>query len=102
MICAMAVLAVKLDGWRTPHDYPPLMSHIIRMARFMVVQAAFQDISADQDLTAEEEPNHLSYLTQLVDQCMIRGSQRAMHWILDRRAYGMKIHYTSTSAGYVD
>ena len=47
-------------------------------------------------------PDYLSYVTRLVNQCMTRGSQGAMQWIFDRCAYGMKIHYTSTSAGNVE
>ena len=63
MICAMAVLAVKPQRWRTPHEYPPLMSHIIKMARFMMIQAAFQDSLAVQDPVTKKEPNDLSYVT---------------------------------------
>ena len=33
---------------------------------------------------------------------MARGSQGAMQWIFDRRAYGMKTHYTSKSPGNVE
>ena len=33
---------------------------------------------------------------------MIRGSQGAMQWIFDSRAYSMKIQYTSTAPGNVD
>ena len=96
----MAVLAVKPQGWRNAHEYPPIMSHIIKMARFMIIQTAFQDCPSDPAM--DQEPDLLGHVTRLVDECMIRGSQCAMQWILDRRAYGMKIHYTSTSAGNVD
>ena len=41
MLYAMAVLAVKPQGWRSANEYPPIMSHIIKMARFMIIQMAY-------------------------------------------------------------
>lgn len=38
----------------------------------------------------------------MTDIFMIRGSHSAIQWMLDRRAYGMKIHYTSTAEGQID
>ena len=102
MLCAMAVLAVKPQGWRSAHEYPPIMSHVIKIARFMIIQMAFQQVDEDHEYAEEEAPDLLAFVTTMVDSCMIRGSQGAMQWIFDRRAYGMKIHYTSTSAGYID
>ena len=102
IVCAMAVLAVKPQGWRSASEYPPIMSHIIKMNRFMVIQMAYQQVDEDHEYVEEEEPDLLRLVTKMVDQFMIRGSQVAMQWILDRRAYGMKIHMTSTAAGYID
>ncbi|KAL8991046.1 MAG: hypothetical protein Q9169_007961 [Polycauliona sp. 2 TL-2023] len=102
ILCAMAVLAVKPQGWRSANEYPPIMSQIIKMARFMVIQMAYQLVDEDHEYAEEEEPDLLAFVTQMVDKCMIRGSQGAMQWILDRRAYGMKIHYTSTAPGNID
>ena len=56
----------------------------------------------DYKNTDQAEPDLLAHVTKLIDKYMIRGSQGAMQWILDRRAYGMKIIYTSTSPGNVD
>ncbi|KAL8819264.1 MAG: hypothetical protein Q9223_002272, partial [Gallowayella weberi] len=102
MLCAMAVLAVKAQGWRSANEYPPIMSQVIKMARFMIIQMAYQQVDRDHEYAAEEEPDLLALVTSMVNKCMIRGSQGAMQWIFDRRAYGMKIHYTSTAAGDVD
>ena len=87
MTCAMAVLAVKLQGWRTAHEYPPIMSHIIKMARFMIIQAAFEFAPAIQESTTTDERDMLGYVTRFVDGCMIRGKQGAMQWIFDHGAY---------------
>ena len=102
MVCAMAVLAVKPGGWRSASEYPPIISQIIKMGRFMVIQMAYQQVDEDHEYAAEEEPDLLRLVTKMVDRFMVRGSQGAMQWMLDRRAYGMKIHYTSTAAGNVD
>ena len=99
MLCAMALLGIKPGGWRNAHEYPPIMSQVIKMARFMVIQQAYQQAG---EMNEGERPDLLKMVTQMVDKFMIRGSQGAMQWVFDRRAYGMKIHYTSTAEGNVD
>ena len=41
MIGTMSVLAIKPEGWRSASEYPPMISHIIKMARFIIIQMAF-------------------------------------------------------------
>ena len=41
MLYAIAILAVKPQGWRSANEYPPIMSYIIKMARFIIIQMAF-------------------------------------------------------------
>lgn len=40
LVCALAVLGVSETGWREPDSYPPILSSMIKCARFMVVQKA--------------------------------------------------------------
>ncbi|EAW15378.1 uncharacterized protein NFIA_047030 [Aspergillus fischeri NRRL 181] len=40
LVCAMAVLGQGDTGWRDPESYPLILSHMIKVARFMVVQKA--------------------------------------------------------------
>ncbi|PKX88847.1 uncharacterized protein P174DRAFT_455125 [Aspergillus novofumigatus IBT 16806] len=40
LVCAMAVLGQGEAGWRDPESYPPILSCVIKVARFMVVQKA--------------------------------------------------------------
>jgi superfamily II DNA helicase RecQ len=40
LVCALAVLGVSEAGWRGPDSYPPILSAVIKCARFMVVQKA--------------------------------------------------------------
>ena len=40
VVCALAVLGVSEMGWRGPNSYPPILSSVVKCARFMVVQKA--------------------------------------------------------------
>ncbi|KAH1558287.1 hypothetical protein KXX17_006844 [Aspergillus fumigatus] len=40
LVCAMAVLGQGEASWRGPESYPPILSRVIKVARFMVVQKA--------------------------------------------------------------
>lgn len=40
LICALAVLGCSRDGWQTPESYPPILSKMIKIARFMVLHKA--------------------------------------------------------------
>jgi transposase-like protein len=40
LVCAMAVLGQGETSWRDPKSYPPILSRVIKIARFMVVQKA--------------------------------------------------------------
>ena len=48
LICATAVLGRGEAGWRTAESYPPILSKLIKIARFMVVHKALK-----LDATAE-------------------------------------------------
>jgi hypothetical protein len=40
LVCAMAVLGQGEAGWCDPESYPPILSWVIKITRFMVVQKA--------------------------------------------------------------
>ncbi|KAI9035034.1 uncharacterized protein KD926_004698 [Aspergillus affinis] len=40
LVCAMAVLGRSEHGWRSADSYPPILSKVIKIARFFVVQKA--------------------------------------------------------------
>jgi hypothetical protein len=42
LICATAVLGRSEAGWRTAESYPPILSKVIKLARFMVVHKALK------------------------------------------------------------
>ena len=124
LVCGLAVLGVRKSGgqwcWAQPYDYPPILSRMIKIARFMVIEKAFRergqdtrdssmdDISnssgGDSDGGSEHErrPECLKLVQRYMDQCMIRGTHGAMQWMLDLRTYGLKIHYNTTAEGCID
>ena len=130
-VCALAVLGVHDHGWKGPDLYPTLLSAIIKVARFMVVQKALEIVGPDdddqfndqrpcdfEDGTRENESESsncnggtmvpgrrregcLQLITRMMNSFMVRGSQSPMQWMLDLRTYGMKIHFNTTATGHV-
>jgi hypothetical protein len=116
LVCALAVLGVKEDGWKGPEQYPPILSAVIKVARFMVVQQAlelsepldntFNDDSAYERNSSRQPQRRpkgcLQFVQEMMDRFMVRGSHSPMQWMLDLRTYGLKIHYNTTSRGHVE
>ncbi|KAE8555303.1 hypothetical protein EYB25_003851 [Talaromyces marneffei] len=124
LVGAMAVLGVRdRGGWRTPEDYPPILSKVIKLARFMVVRKAMELAENEDDAepassmqendwdsayggspsprATPSKKGCLQWVTQMMDRFMVRGSQSPMQWMLDLRTYGLKIHYNTTTEGHV-
>jgi hypothetical protein len=38
LVCALAVLGVEEEDWKGAKQYPPILSAIIKVAQFIVVQ----------------------------------------------------------------
>jgi RecQ family ATP-dependent DNA helicase len=117
LVCALAVLGVKEDGWKGAEQYPPILSAVIKVARFMVVQQAlelsepFDEDEFDDDSAYESDSGRpprrrprgcLQFVKEMMDKFMVRGSHGPMQWMLDLRTYGLKIHYNTTSRGHVE
>jgi hypothetical protein len=116
----LAVLGVKEDGWKGPKLYPPILLSVIKISRFMVVQHAlelsepFEEEVFDDDSayggsdSGSSAPSWrrlkgcLEFVQQMMDRFMVRGSHSPMQWMLDLRTYGLKVHYNTTSRGYVE
>jgi hypothetical protein len=58
LVCALAVLGVKEEGWKGLEQYPPILSAVIKTARFIVVQQGLElsdaDLADPQDDSGEE------------------------------------------------
>ncbi|KAG9378482.1 DUF3505 multi-domain protein [Pyrenophora tritici-repentis] len=100
LVCALAVLGVKEDGWKGPEQYPPILSAVIKIARFMVVQKGLEmsgpeEDSGDEtdddldDSAYESGPSQrrrpkgcLQLVQKMMDRFMVRGSHSPMQWML--------------------
>jgi hypothetical protein len=122
LVCALAVLGVKEDGWKGSEQYPPILSAVIKVSRFLVVQQGlklsdadladlqdsgeetddFDDSAYDSGLSPRGPKGCLQLVKQMMNRFMVRGSHGPMQWILDLRTYGLKIHYNTTSRGHVE
>lgn len=54
-VCGLAVLGVKEVGWKGVDQYPPILSKLIKIARFMVVQQAFDDVQPADEFAEFED-----------------------------------------------
>ncbi|RYO48247.1 hypothetical protein AA0116_g12773 [Alternaria tenuissima] len=118
LVCALAVLGVKEDGWKGAEQYPPVLSAVIKVARFVVVQQALElsgpldedEFNSDSAYKSDDSSNPprrrrkgcLQFVQEMMDRFMVRGSHSPMQWMLDLRTYGLKIHYNTTSRGHVE
>ena len=127
LVCALAALGVSPSrrGFRGPDTYPSILSAIIKVAHFMVIQHAeilarpttndqFSAGSSpcefeDSGYESEERPlyhrrrgrSSFEWVRKMMDGFMVRGCGSPMQWVLDLRGYGMKIAFNTTSAGHV-
>jgi hypothetical protein len=116
LVCALAVLGVKEDSWKGPKQYPPILSAVIKVARFMVVQQAlelsepFDDDEFNSNSAYQSDNSHprrrrrkecFQLVKEIINQFIVRGTHSPMQWMLDLRTYGLKIHYNTTSSGHV-
>ena len=119
LVCALAVLGVAEGGWKGPDQYPPMLSSMIKIARFMVVQKALEMAGPDDDdeddrpydfdsnispvpaAGRQRKEGCLQIVAKMMDKFMVRGSHGPMQWMLDLRTYGLKIHYNTTAIGHI-
>ena len=121
LVGALAVLGLYPQGpnFRGPESYTSTLSAIIKVAHFMVVQFAVTRASSasldyspcssacsldDSGYESEGGPavkSSFQWVRQMMDQFMVRGTGSPMQWMLDLRAYGMKINMNTTSEGHV-
>ena len=130
----MSVLGIRPHGggYREPESYPPILSAIIKIAPFMVVQQAEEKARARKDdgllspcgSPCDFEDNgyesngdspvrnrrrgpdkgrtSFEWVRTMMDSFMVRGTGSPTQWISDLRTYGLKIHYNTTAVGHVN
>jgi hypothetical protein len=72
----LAVLGVKEVGWKGVDQYPPILSKLIKISRFMVVQQAFDEVQL-MDEFAELEDDGKDYGSEEEEE---EGNGGAVGW----------------------
>ena len=125
LVCALAIIGVnpKGTGFHSTKSFPSKLSAIIKISHFMVVQQAhevaesirqeawsrtsspceFEDSGYESERTSRPRRPRSSFewVKKMMNSFMVRGTGSPMQWMLDLRAYGMKVDFNTTSDGHV-
>ena len=116
LISGLAVLGMREDeGWLDAEDYTPKYSAVIKLARLMVVQEAYErrreaiaqyesrGLSAKR--AQEKAHSHYVLTRRMVRAFMTMAHDdqdpKPMQWLYRSRSYGFKIRYTTTAEGKI-
>lgn len=116
IISGLAVLGLQEGGrWANPEDFTPKLSAVIKLARLMVIETAYQtrQVSISQNMAqgmsqsdAETSaPMHVKLVQGMTRKFMMLmgedGNPTPMDWMLDTRTYGLHIRYSTPAEGTV-
>jgi superfamily II DNA or RNA helicase len=116
IISGMSILGFREGGgWLKATEYTTKYSAIIKLARALVVEHAYQTrrrqieaaqiLGSDEKAAKESADSHYRLVRKMVDRFMgLEGGQREpnpMDWIISKRAYGMAIRFSTTADGTV-
>jgi hypothetical protein len=118
IISGLAILGMKDDGgWLNAEDYTPKYSAVIKLARLMVVQEAYEkkkeamrrlqeDNNEITEVVAREQTvSYYHLIGKMVKRFMTMANGKRdptpMQWIFQARSYGFKIRYTTTAEGCI-
>ena len=127
LLCALALLGTNTISWLKIGQYTSILSAILKTSRMVLVQISFEaSLRSSQDRLASQNIEHmelavmdgaqsgiadpyrgsalskcLKHLQNHVQRLAIRGTTGPIEWILDLRAYGMKIAFNTPSEGLV-
>jgi hypothetical protein len=117
LISACAAMGIREDGgWLGAEEYTPKYSAIIKLARLMVIEEAYQSRqekcihikrrypdTSDEDIQLQIG-SYLSRVRQMCEKFMTiaRSSDPSpLEWIFRSRSYGLKIRYTTAAPGSI-
>jgi superfamily II DNA helicase RecQ len=99
LLAPLAILGLTQDGWKGPDQYTSLLSAVIKTARYLVVQRALlHDTTSEPSVSTSP----LSYVSEMMNAFMLRGTVGPFHWMLELRAYGMNVNFQTTAPGRID
>jgi superfamily II DNA helicase RecQ len=122
IISGLAVLGIRDEkGWLDAEDYTPKYSAVIKLARLMVVQEAYEKKEEAMKALQERKNTHGQEISQedcrqgttsyyhLISHMVRRFMTMSpgnrdptpMQWIFRARSYGFKIRYTTTAEGCI-
>src|SRR5271165_1760626 len=116
IISGLVVLGIRDDGgWLDVEDYTPKYSAVIKLARLMVVQEAYeqrqgaikrlQERRMSVEDAKKQTDSYFYLIRRLTHQFMTMAHNgrdpTPMQWILKSRSYGFKIRYTTTAEGCI-
>ncbi|KAK6591640.1 hypothetical protein H4I95_12110 [Botrytis cinerea] len=116
LISGLAVLGMREDdGWLDAEDYTPKYSAVIKLARLMVVQEAYErrreaiaqyeERGLSPETAKERASSHYTLTRRLVRAFMTMAHDdqdpKPMQWLYRSRSYGFKIRYTTTAEGKI-
>ena len=116
IISGLAVLGIREDkGWENPEDYTPKLSAIIKLARLMVIQMAYQtrrdsvarkvEKGISQEEAEEDTRGHVELVQSMSRRFMMlmdeNGIPTPMDWMFETRTYGLHIRYSTAADGTI-
>lgn len=108
LLSGLAVLGIRQDNaWVDAYNYTPIFSAVLKIARILVLYQS--DLEGKEEEATTKTEGKQTTLFQRVRQKVCRFLVRVSNepetqptpvdWILDTRAYGMRIVQTTPSAG---
>lgn len=116
IISGLAVLGLQEGGrWANAEDYTPKLSAVIKLARLIVIQEAYQNRQKSiarkvegglsQAEAEDSAPSHIELVQRMTRKFMTLtsddGQPSPMDWTLETRAYGLHIRYSIPAEGMV-
>jgi hypothetical protein len=87
------------QGWVSPLNYTPALSAVVKLARIMVVQHAWE-LSASSP--TDQDSSCFDQVQRCVQRFMVIDQPVPMSRIYHIRTYSLKIRYNTTADGRVD
>jgi hypothetical protein len=102
LVCALAVIAVRPQGWLGVDKFPSILSALIKTSRYLVLQEAYetQTVLAEADVARTAGPR-LEDVERLTHRFLRRGTRSPFEWMFDLRSYGQHLAMQSAAGGKI-
>jgi RecQ family ATP-dependent DNA helicase len=101
ILSGLAVLGLDPDnGWVNALNYTPILSAVVKIARILVVQYAWE--TGGKSVLVDQTASCFKSVQRSVHRFMVIDQPVPMSRIYHIRTYGLKIRYSTTADGCVD